>query len=134
MLIPLAALLACQKESVTEFPDGLVRTHFSLIMNERKWSGLSADDRRAIERVSGEAAASRAGKGFDELERNAVKALEGGGVRISMASPAFAAEVRNRLTFIEEGWLAAAKARGVDGAAALAFYRKTAADIAAGQR
>ena len=68
--------------------------------------------------------------GSKELEAKARADAVAAGVKISPASPAFAAEIRKLAEPLEQAWLADAKAAGVDGPAALAFYKQQAQDNA----
>jgi len=106
----------------TLVPRGLSNAGFSILMNQRKWDGLSAKDKKAIEGVSFEAI-GRSGRKLDELADAAVVALKKGGVEVSTASDALIADMAKKLAFLEQEWLAQVKNSGVDGKAALAFYR-----------
>lgn len=114
---------------VTAFPGGLYRTNFSIIMNLQTWNGLSAEDKMAVDKVSGEHLISRIGKVAD-VEQNTVatKYLKGEGAVFHVASPAFMSEARKRVSFVAKGFLATAEKAGVNGNAALDFYRKVAAE------
>ena len=61
---------------------------------------------------------------LDQANNAAIKALEDQGVRIVKAPAAFESELREAFKVIELDWLAEVGKRGVDGRAALDFYRE----------
>jgi len=107
----------------TYVPGGLYNVTFSLIMNEAKWGQISAADKAAIDKLSGEALARRAGKAWDAVDARADKAMRDAGIPIVVASPQFISEIHGRTDGLEKGWIEKAKAKGLDGAAALAMLR-----------
>ena len=109
---------------VIDVPGGLTSPSFAIFINKKKWESLSQPDRDAITKLGGEAFAARAAI-YDEIEAK-VRADAAGSMTIKPASPALAAEVMKLAKPLEEAWIADAKAAGVDGAAALAFYREEA--------
>jgi TRAP-type C4-dicarboxylate transport system substrate-binding protein len=114
---------------VVDLPGGLTATAFALFVNKKKWASIAAQDREAIEKLSGEALAARFAE-LDALEAKVRSDAAAQGLQIKPASDAFADEMRKLSMPLEQAWLADAKAAGVDGAAALAFYRQQAADNA----
>lgn len=114
---------------VTDIPGGLTSTAFALFINKKKWESISAADREAIARVAGEGLARRMGE-LDALEAKLRADAAASGMQIKPASDAFAADMRRLSEPLEKAWLADAKSLGVDGAAALAFYRQQAAENA----
>ena len=55
-----------------------------------------------------------------------VEKLKAAGAEIDHASPEFVAELKTKLAFVEEDWIGTAAKRGVDGKAALAYFREQA--------
>ena len=53
----------------TVFPGGLYSSAFGFFMNEDKWNKLSKQDQDIIEKMSGEAAARRNGKSWDNADK-----------------------------------------------------------------
>jgi TRAP-type C4-dicarboxylate transport system substrate-binding protein len=92
-------------------------------MNERKWKDLSEADRAAIETTAGSAFAARM-SAMDRANLSSAQKLVEGGVKVVDASPEFTAELKKAWAFLEEDWIREAGKRGVDGAAALRFYRE----------
>jgi len=121
-------------KNVTVVPGGIYRSAFAMFMNQETYDNLSPEDKKVIDDASGEKLARRAAKGKDAFENNVViPAFKKKGIGIYTADAAFIADLKKGTDFIEERWLKNnAKSRGVDGKAALEFYKKTAASIAAG--
>ena len=115
----------------TYIPGGLYNVTFAMVMNPAKWKQISPADQAAINKLSGEALARRAGKAWDATDVRGEKALRDAGVPIVTASPQFVAEIKSRTAGLEKAWAEKAKAKGLDGAAALAALR---AEIAKLQR
>ena len=92
-------------------------------MNEAKWKQISPADQAAINKLSGEALARRAGKAWDATDARGEKAMRDASIPIVTASPQFVAEIKSRTAGLEKAWIDKAKAKGVDGAAALAARR-----------
>jgi len=109
--------------NATLVPGGLYSSSFFLIANQANWQKLDAADRAAIEAISGEALARKAGQAWDAEDRRGLEALRQSGGTIAEASPEMQRELSERLAFLEGDWIAAAAGRGVDGAAALAALR-----------
>lgn len=104
-------------------PGGLYRDTHYVIMNEKKYESLSADDRAAIDRVSGEAFAWLAGRAWDAGEQRAGKAMREAGYDFVTPSPDFARQIADRLNPLEQEWIERVKPMGVDGKAVLADLR-----------
>jgi TRAP-type C4-dicarboxylate transport system substrate-binding protein len=111
-------------KQLIDVPGGLTAPSFVVFINKKKWDALAQQDRDAITKLGGEAFAARSSV-YDEIE--AKVRSEASGLTIKAASPALAAEVAKHAKPLEDEWIAGAKAMGVDGAAALAFYREEAA-------
>ena len=95
---------------------------FSLAMNEAKWKKLTPAEQAAIAKVSGEAFA-RSMSALDTANKAAIKSMQDQGVKFIDAPPALVQDLGKAFTFIEQEWAAEVGKRGVDGAAAAAFYR-----------
>ena len=61
---------------------------------------------------------------WDRRNVASLKKMAAAGVSIKDASPAFVAAIEARTAFFTEQWLERAKKRGVDGPAALAYFRQ----------
>jgi TRAP-type C4-dicarboxylate transport system substrate-binding protein len=105
-----------------EFPNGLYRTAHYLIVNQAKWDALSAEDKAAINSVSGEALAKIAGKMWDKADAAGRVGLIKGGTTFTTADAAMIKAMHAKLDPMEDAWLAKAKAKGVDGKAAQDYF------------
>jgi TRAP-type transport system periplasmic protein len=114
---------------VTYVPGGLYNVTFTMVMNEAKWKQISPADQAAINKLSGEALAQRAGKAWDAVDVRGDKALRDANVPIVVASPQFVAEIKEKTAPLEKAWFEKAKAKGVDGPATLAALRAEIASL-----
>ena len=113
-----------QVRYVTMVPGGMGNTSVAAIMNPAAFNKLSPEDRSAFEKLLGEALARRAGSAEDRVSREGREALVKDGVPIASADPKLLEAIRAKSTEVERAWLAEAKARGADGAKALADLRE----------
>ena len=107
----------------TFVPGGLYNVSFAMVMNEAKWKQISPADQAAIDKLSGEALARRAGKSWDAADARGEQAMRDAKIAIVTASPQFVAEVKSRTDGLEKAWIDKVKAKGVDGAAVLRAVR-----------
>ncbi|MFT5113629.1 MAG: TRAP-type C4-dicarboxylate transport system substrate-binding protein [Parasphingorhabdus sp.] len=112
----------------TLVPGGLYNTSFFLVANPASFAGLSQADQDALMRASGENFAHIAGKGWDAADQRGRDAMTAAGVAVITASDAMVAEIKAKTGPIEAAWVAAAKAKGIDGAMVMQDLR---AEIAA---
>lgn len=104
-------------------PGGLYNTSFFVVMNAKTWNRLSDEDKAAIDSVSGEAMARLAGAAWDAADEAGLAVMTEKGVTLTEADEAMTAELADALAGIEDGFLAAAQERGIDGKAALEMLR-----------
>lgn len=107
----------------TRFEKGLYAGTLYVMINPDSWQRIAEADRAAILEVSGERLARIAGANWDKAARVAEEQMRADGVEVISPDAAMTEEVRARLAFIEARWIEQAGARGVDGAAALAYLR-----------
>jgi TRAP-type C4-dicarboxylate transport system substrate-binding protein len=117
----------------TMFPGGFYSSAFGFFMNEDKWNKLSKADQDAITSLSGEALAVLVGKSWDAADKAGIEEMKKVGIRIDEASPELVKGVRERIKPLEDKWIKAASAKGVDGAKVLAEFRAEVARLAAGK-
>ena len=103
-------------------PGGLYNTSFFVVMNQGAWDGLSAQDQAAIDAISGEALARRAGRAWDAADAAGREAMAGK-VELTEASEAQMDAFRERLQPVIDATLEEISAAGVDGPAALERMR-----------
>ncbi len=118
-------------KAATEVPGHIFAPAFAVYVRGDVWASISPEDQEKIRAVSGEALARRAAGGDDKEAKARQRALDSG-VVISPASDAFVADLTAAFAPVKDGWVAAAGAVGVDGAAALDFYVAEQANVAAG--
>lgn len=127
ILFPHESVPFFKLEKVLKFgtlvPRGLYNTSFFLVMNQGKWDGLSAEDKDAVSKASGEAFARMSGKAWDAADKAGMDAMKAAGIQFETISPTFMTTVANKLSGLESEWIAKAKVKGVDGDAALKALR-----------
>ncbi|MEM9108272.1 MAG: ABC transporter substrate-binding protein, partial [Pseudomonadota bacterium] len=77
----------------------------------------------AILSAGGEKLAAKLGTIAQREREFGIGKFREGGAAITEASPEMIAEVKERLAYIEQDWLKDAEEAGIDGPAALAYYR-----------
>jgi len=117
--------------SITELDGGAFGATFSVIINKAKWDAFSPADQKAIMSVSGERLARRS-RVWDAAEQQARKAYLDSGRQILPAPPAMMADIRKAWSKFEDDWTGEMAKMGVDGKAALAFYKAEQKKAAAG--
>jgi TRAP-type C4-dicarboxylate transport system substrate-binding protein len=105
-----------------EIPGGLYRNAMYIIINQAKWDALSADDKKAIDSVSGMVIAKLAGAMWDKADADGKAGLIKLGTTFSTASPAMMRNLHAKLDGMTNEWVAKADKKGVDGKAALAYF------------
>jgi TRAP-type C4-dicarboxylate transport system substrate-binding protein len=108
----------------TMFPGGLYNTSFVFIMNQAKYDKLSAEEKKAVDAISGEAAARVFGRGWDRVDRVGVALMQANNVQIVKADARFVADVKAKTAPLEQKWVKDAEAKGLkDAAKVLAEFR-----------
>ncbi len=108
----------------TQFPGGLYNTSFVFMMNPAKYNALSAEDKKVVDELSGEAVASRFGKAWDRVDDQALTNMQKNGVKVIKADSFFVRDVNARTIKLERDWAQAAKAKGLkDPSGALSEFR-----------
>ena len=97
----------------TTFPGGLYNTAFVMMMNQDKYNKLSAADKAAVDKLSGENLARMQGRGWDKVDREGKALMQAAGVKIEPANVAFIKEVEARVAQFEQKWVADATAKGI---------------------
>ncbi|MCW5770702.1 MAG: TRAP transporter substrate-binding protein [Rhodospirillaceae bacterium] len=114
-------------------PGGFYTASFAVIMNKAKYDSLSAAQKTALAKVTGEPMAALMGKTWDDADKVSAKALTETKNTIAPFPPALAAEIHKKLADIELEWIARAKAAGLaDPAAVLKELRADIAKIKSG--
>ncbi len=120
-------------EHATMFPGGLYSDTHGVLMNQDAYERLSPEDRATLDRLAGEYMARMAGQAWDKHDAEGRKALDASGATIVMADEEFVEAVKERTAPFEQAWLDAAEAKGIDGPAALAEFRRQLDELDADQ-
>ncbi|MEY3379538.1 MAG: hypothetical protein RL468_136 [Pseudomonadota bacterium] len=112
-------------KEVIDVPGQLTVPAFAFFMNKKKWSAISPKDQEAIMKLSGEAF-SRRFVAYDNVDNRLRAESKAKGLIYREASPQFVAELKKLSEPIEAAWLADAASLGVDGKAALAYFKEEA--------
>lgn len=108
----------------TTFPGGLYNTSFVAIMNQARYDKLSAEEKKAIDAISGENYARMFGRAWDKVDLRATAMMQANGVQVVKADAKFVAEVKTKTAGLEAKWVADAQAAGLkDPAKVLAEFR-----------
>src|SRR5574343_1542516 len=97
----------------TTFPGGLYNTSFVFMMNQAKYDKLSAEDKKAVDEISGETAARIFGRGWDKVDRRAFGLMQANGVAVTKADAKFVGEIKTKTNALEQNWAKASEAKGL---------------------
>lgn len=104
-------------------PGGIYNTTWFLVMNEGKWNEISAEDRAAIDAISGEAFAELVGAAWNDADEKALVAIDKAGIEIYDAPAPVLEDIKTSAAKHEAAWAEQISGDGYDGAAALADLR-----------
>lgn len=107
----------------TIVPGGLYANSFAWVMNTSKWNAIPAADRKLIQPLMGEALARRSGRGWDAADEKGFAAMQQAKLPMTIADPAFLAEIKAKTDPLEKAWIEKVKAKGIDGAALIKSLR-----------
>ncbi len=108
----------------TTFPGGLYNTSFVAIMNQARYDKLSAEEKKAIDAISGETYARMFGRAWDKVDLRGTALLQANGAQTTKADASFVADVKARTSGLEAKWVTDAQAAGLkDAAKVLAEFR-----------
>ena len=111
-------------QPATTFPGGMYNTSFVFMMNQGKYEKLSPEDKKAVDEISGETAARIFGRGWDKVDRRAFALMQVNNVLVTKADAKFVADVKSKTQSLEQNWITASKAKGLqDPAKVLAEFR-----------
>lgn len=117
--------------SVTELPNDFYAPAFAFYVSSEIWDTISAEDQAIIRGLSGEALARRLSES-DALNEEFRESFIAAGGEIHQASDDMVNALYEAWSPIYQSWVDVADAAGIDGAAALAYYREQVALVAAG--
>ena len=108
----------------TTFPGGFYNTSFIAMMNLDKYNKLTAEEKKAVDAISGENYARAFGRGWDNIDRRSHALMQANGVQVVKADAKFVSEVKSKVADLEANWIKAAEAKGLkDAKKVLAEFR-----------
>ncbi len=108
----------------TFFPGGLYNTSFVFMMNPARYDKLSADEKKAVDAISGETAARIFGRNWDKVDRRGIALMQANNVQMVKADAKFVADVKAKTSGLEAKWVKDSEAKGLkDAAKVLAEFR-----------
>lgn len=118
-------------KSVTVLPNDFYSPAFAFYLGDEIWDTISPEDQAIIHSLSGEALGRRLGA-TDAINQKAREDFIAAGGAIHEASDTLVEALAEAWSPIYQSWIDTADAAGIDGAAALAYYREQVALVAAG--
>lgn len=115
--------------SMTQFEGAVYTTSFSFVMNQDKWAEISPEDQDAIRGVSGAAIGMLAAQEWEDISNSVYAQFPELGIDVVPADPALEQALRDAAAPITASWIEAATAAGIDGQAALDFYKMRVQDL-----
>jgi len=115
-------------KSATVFSDKIFTPTFSFFISLKKWNALSPADQQAIVAVSGEKMSRHFGQVQDGVQKKSKAEVLQHGIKAHPGDPAMLAKLKAIGQPITEAWLKKVAAMGVDGKAAIEYYRKVLAE------
>lgn len=126
VFFPAESLIAFKLDGViknaTVYPGGLYSDTHAVIMNKDAFKKLPEKDRDILLSLSGKHLAELAGKAWDKHDAVGQQVLASGKINLIKADAALVDAVRERTKGFKQTWLDAAKEKGIDGPAALAYF------------
>lgn len=105
-------------------PNGFYAPTFYFIVNEKAWAGISEADRAAIDKLSGEALARKAGADWDQDTAESMALMEKNNVEVFRAEGDFLKAMEEAVVpEFTARYIREAKEAGIDGEEALAYLR-----------
>lgn len=96
-------------------PGGLYTTVFAIMMNKRKWDALPAAHKKVLEETGGLAGAKVLGAGWDRADKVGMDFGKKHKGNITTLSDAEVKRWKEKISFMDDEWIAAMKKKGVDG-------------------
>lgn len=110
-------------KSVTVFKHKIFTPTFSFFIHAKKWNEIAAADRAAIEALSGEKISRYFGQVQDGFQHKIREGLLKGGLKVVQGDDAALAQLEALGQPMIDDWLKKTAAMGVDGKAAMAYYK-----------
>jgi TRAP-type C4-dicarboxylate transport system substrate-binding protein len=134
---PLESIVTFKLDKVvkfaTLFPGGFYSSSFGFFMNQGKWDKLAKQDQAIVEKLAGEAAARSNGRSWDAADKGGLELLQKSAVKIDTAPASLVKELMSFARQLDDEWIKAASAKGVDAAKILSEFREELKKVAAGR-
>ncbi|MBI1622427.1 TRAP transporter substrate-binding protein [Aquamicrobium zhengzhouense] len=132
-LLPYEAVPSFKLESLikysTKVPGGLYSSVWFVAANPDSFAKLSPEDQEKVLSVSGEHLARLAGIAQDQADAESRAKMEAAGTQFLVADDAFVADLKEKLASMEASWIETADKTGIDGRAALEYFRAQVAEL-----
>ncbi|MEO9527760.1 hypothetical protein [Roseibium sp.] len=115
--------------SMTRFSRPVYSTSFSFFVNKDKWAEISPEDQQAIRGMSQDKVGMVAAGLWDSVSREVLAGFGDLGIVELTGDPDLEAALVSAAEPTTAAWKAKAAEAGIDGEAALAFYRERVADL-----
>ena len=106
-------------------PGGLYTTPFAIVMNRKKYDGLPADLKKALDKAGGVSGAKILGAGWDAADRVGLDAAKSNNGKISTISETELERWKKKIAFMNDAWIEKANKAGLNGKALLEDLRAT---------
>jgi TRAP-type C4-dicarboxylate transport system substrate-binding protein len=116
-------------KSMTRLTKPVYSTSFSFFINKDKWAEISPEDQEAIRSISQEKVGMTAAQLWYDKSEEVHASFESLGIDIVDVDPALEEALVAASEPIAAAWMERASAAGIDGEAALAFYKKRLAEL-----
>lgn len=116
-------------KSMTRLTKPVYSTSFSFFINKDKWAEISPEDQEAIRAISQEKVGMTAAQLWHDRSEEVHASFESVGIDIVDVDPALEEALVAASEPIVAAWMERASAAGIDGEAALAFYKKRLAEL-----
>lgn len=116
-------------KSVTRVSRPVYSTSFSFFVNKDKWAEISPEDQEAIRAISQDAVGEVAAGLWDSVSQEVQASFDELGIVELTADPELEAALVEAAQPITETWKAKAAEAGIDGEAALSYYRERVSEL-----
>ena len=128
VFFPAETLFAFKTAELTKYsyvnPDGMYTTSFAVILNSDTYDGLSDANKKCVDDMAGVEMSRWIGKVWDDADALGIeKAKANNGLNVIVMDDAQRAYYKEKTSGIEAAVLEEINGRGVDGAAALAYFK-----------
>lgn len=133
IVFPAEGILSFRLDGIVKYgtliEGGIYQLTHALIVNPKKYDGLSDTDRAALDKINGEALTRMSAAVWDRINGTGVDRMKAKGIKINQASPELMAALHKRYDELREEWLKDAAKKGVDGKAAWELVRATVKEL-----